>query len=199
MLLLTFALAQLPAVAQAEEAGWPNFTVQPGLQMWTPLYAGNDGSLRPQSTIGGLIKVNYAFTDNLGAHVRGVYGGNKTTDHIPSVDRSFNAWAAGLGLDFHASIGDRVQWVNTMGLAYGQNTATVDELEQPSVTTLGAYFVTGLDITVMGPMGVWMDWGCQVVGPSFATIPETAGGTEEFEASSWHINALGAGGMRFAF
>ena len=86
-----------------------------------------------------------------------------------------------------------------MGLAYGQNTATVDELEQPSVTTLGAYFVTGLDITVMGPMGVWMDWGCQVVGPSFATIPEAAGGTEEFEASSWHINALGAGGMRFAF
>ena len=188
---------QTPQAASAD-ATWPTMTIQPGLQMWTPVYAGADGSLRPQSTVGGVLKVNYALNEPFGLHVRGAYGGNTTKDHTPAVTTNFAAWAVGLGVDFSATLGDRVSWTNTMGVGYGRNNSQIDDGDQPEVTALGAYFVTGLDVTIMGSMGVWMDWGCQVVGPSTAMIPATAG-EAAFEASTWHINALGAGGMRLAF
>lgn len=185
--------------AASDAAQWPSLTVQPGLQMWTPIYSSTEGVLRPQSTIGGVLKVNYALNETYGVHLRGAYGGNSTTEHSPPSTTSFAAWAVGLGVDFSAALGDRVNWTNTMGLGLGKNNSKLEDADQPEVTTMGAYFVTGLDVTIMGSMGVWMDWGCQVVGPSTATIPEQAGGGGEFEVSTWHINALGAGGMRLAF
>ena len=54
------------------------------------------------------------------------------------------------------------------------------------------YFITTFDVTVWGPMGIWMDWGCQVVGPSF-------GSSAAGDVNVWHINPLGAGGMRMSF
>ena len=44
----------------------------------------------------------------------------------------------------------------------------------------------------MGAMGIWMDWGCQTVGPMWAEPQGT-------EVKTWQINPLGAGGMRYLF
>ena len=190
---------EAPQDTASDGASWPTLTVQPGLQMWTPVYSSAEGVLRPQSTIGGVLKVNYALNETYGVHLRGAYGANSTTEHTPTTTTSFAAWAVGLGVDFSAALGDRVNWTNTMGLGLGKNNSKLEDVDLPEVTTMGAYFVTGLDVTIMGSMGVWMDWGCQVVGPSTATVPSQPGGAGEAEVSTWHINALGAGGMRLAF
>ncbi len=210
LVILFLAMFLMPVAASAEEtsteaaAEWSNLTVSVGLQMWRPMYAsiGSRSGADPDAeettfvevrelpTIGGVLKVNYAFNDVVGMHVRGTYGVHSST--VPDRNASGSAFAAGLGVDFHHTITDRVLWSNTMGLAYGQSKGTFKADDEGELTSIGAYFITTFDVTVFGSMGVWMDWGCQVVGPSFGDTP--AG-----DVTYYHINPLGAGGMRISF
>jgi hypothetical protein len=191
-----------PAIAEeTETAGespkiensWAKLTITPGLQMWQPLYADSNGIVAPKGTLGLVTKVHYGLTDMFGVHVRGAYGFNK--DEIPGRNADYKAWAAGIGADFFIAISDKAMWYNTMGLGYGQSSVTIADATN-TLTSLGAYFVTGFDVKVMGNMGVWMDWGCQVVGPTTGTV--TINSKEE-SISTYHINPLGAGGMRLSF
>ena len=176
------------------EKGWSDYYVSAGLQMWRPMFAvGESKSLEAfdKAVIGGVLKVQTHINDVMGVHVRGTYGVHK---HELPGDRSTegDAWSTGLGMDFYYAINDKVLWSNTFGLAYGQSKAEMNGIDGPTLKSFGAYFITTFDVTVAGPMGIWMDWGCQVVGPSFAT----SGGED---VSLWPINPLGAGGMRISF
>lgn len=185
-------LAPLNAIAQEKEEAWSSLTVQAGLQMWRPMYAvGQDTvEVADKPTVGGVLKVNKAFNDTFGAHVRGTYGVHSAD--IPDRTSSGTAWAAGLGMDFHHTLSNKVLWSNTFGVAYGQTSAEFNDVSGPDLTSVGAYFITTFDVTIFGNMGIWMDWGCQVVGPSF-------GDADSGDISVWHINPLGAGGMRISF
>ena len=127
-------------------------------------------------TIGLVTKVHYALTDMFGIHVRGTYGLNQV--EIEGVqNENYSAYAAGLGADFFIALGDKAMWYNTMGVGFGQSTASTETTganpgkgPENTLTTVGAYFVTGFDVKVFGNMGVWMDWGCQVVGPTFGEV-----------------------------
>jgi opacity protein-like surface antigen len=196
--------AFVPKTASAEEgadkkdASWAKLTIQPGLQMWQPMYADSNGIVAMKPTIGLVTKVHYALTDMFGFHVRGTYGVNKMVDATGT--SNYAAWAAGLGADFFFSIGDKAMWYNTMGLGYGSSTADINS-KKSSLASVGAYFVTGFDVKVFANMGIWMDWGCQVVGPTTGsvTITDSMGNSSSKEVSTYHINPLGAGGMRIAF
>jgi len=200
-IILTFGLASTsfadnhetaPAESK-EEAKWSQLTVTFGPQMWQPLYATSDGVVAPKGTLGLVAKVHYGLTDMFGVHARGAYGFNK--DEFPGRTADYNSWAAGIGADFFIALGDKAMWYNTMGLGYGQSSVTVTS-NTNTLTSLGAYFVTGFDVQLMGNMGVWMDWGCQIVGPTSGTV--TIAGASQ-EVSTYHINPLGAGGMRISF
>jgi len=196
--MVVICAVSLPAAnaSAAEPADdWAPLTASVGLQMWQPVYVSEtadrssaDPSIKP--TIGGVLKLNYLLTENIGAHLRGTYGVHSTT--VPNRNASGQAWAVGLGLDVYHHLGQAVLWSNTMGLAAGQSKIAFEGVGGPDVTSIGAYFITTLDVTLFGPVGVWMDWGCQVVGPSMA---KAAGS----DISVWHINPLGAGGMRVSF
>jgi len=190
--LMTLGAGQ--AVAADDDGKWPALSTAVGLQMWQPIYMGGtadmsavDPAVKP--TIGGVLKVNYLFGENMGAHFRGTYGVHSTT--APNRDAEGEAWAVGLGMDVFHAISDKVLLSNTMGFGYGQSSAKFEGAQGPDTTSLGAYFITTLDITVFGPVGFWMDWGCQVVGPSTAKY-------NDGEITTWHINPLGAGGLRIA-
>ena len=194
-----FATTTLAEDAKTEEAkSWPKLTVQPGLQMWQPMYADSNGVVAMKPTIGLVTKVHYALTDMFGFHVRGTYGVNKMEDATGT--SNYSAWAAGVGADFFIAISDKAMWYNTMGLGYGSSTADIND-KKSSLATMGAYFVTGFDVKVFGNMGVWMDWGCQVVGPTSGTVTITdiSGNSSNKDVSTYHINPLGAGGMRISF
>ncbi|MEE2788394.1 MAG: hypothetical protein VX589_13710 [Myxococcota bacterium] len=189
----------LPVSAMADgkkeqkENAWSDYYVSAGLQMWRPMFAVGDATAveaTDKAVIGGVIKVQTNLTEVMGLHLRGTYGMHK--HDLGNRKSEGDAWATGLGMDFYYAINDKVMWSNTFGLAYGQSKAEANGIEGPTLKSLGAYFITTFDVTVAGPMGIWMDWGCQVVGPSFATY----GGQD---LSLWHINPLGAGGMRISF
>lgn len=186
-----------------KEEKWAKLTIQPGLQMWQPLYYSN-GNIAMKPTIGLVTKVHYALTDMFGIHVRGTYGLNQV--EIEGVqNENYSAYAAGLGADFFIALGDKAMWYNTMGVGFGQSTASTETTganavkgPENTLTTVGAYFVTGFDVKVFGNMGVWMDWGCQVVGPTFGEV-KMASDTAAIKVSTFHINPVGAGGMRISF
>ena len=186
-----------------KEEKWAKLTIQPGLQMWQPLYYSN-GNVAMKPTIGLVTKVHYALTDMFGVHIRGTYGLNQV-EIEGTQNESYSAYAAGLGADFFIALGNKAMWYNTMGVGFGQSTASTEStganpVENPenTLTTVGAYFVTGFDVKVFGNMGVWMDWGCQVVGPTFGEVKMT-NNSEAIEVSTFHINPVGAGGMRISF
>ena len=98
---------------------------------------------------------------------------------------------------FHA-INRKVMWSNSMGLGYAQSQATfldadTVDTEGPDATSIGAYFITTFDVTMFGDLGFWMDWGCQVVGPT------TARDAANEKSTIWHMNPMGAGGFRYSF
>ena len=157
--------------------------------MWQPLFVTPDGQVEQKAIIGAVAKVHYSLTDMFGVHVRGTYGLNDVD--TPIQNQSYSAWAAGLGADFFISIGDKAMWYNTMGLGYGNSTTELSS-KSAKLDMFGAYFVTGFDVKVFGNMGVWMDWGCQVVGPANGSI-------DAGDVKTFHINPLGAGGMRLSF
>ena len=191
---LLIGLPAAPNVSMAEDTkdGWSAWTASFGLQMWRPMYAVGEQSVEvaDKPTIGGVVKVNHALNDTFGMHVRGTFGVHSA--EVPDRESSGDAWAAGLGLDFHHALSNKVLWSNTFGLAYGKSSAEFNKVSGPELTSVGAYFITTFDVTVWGNMGIWMDWGCQVVGPSFAD-------TDAGDVNVWHINPLGAGGMRISF
>lgn len=182
-----------PVWAQEGEQNekWSKWTLTPGLQMWTPLVATDAGEANMQPMIGGVIKIHRKFTDVLGASVRVAYGFNDV--EVASGNRTPTALGLGLGIDFYKSIGKQALWYNTYGVGYVRTTNEQEGKANPSMWGVGAYFVTGFDVTFWNSLGAWMDWGCQVVGPSKAdSVP---GG----KVSVWHINPLGAGGLRVSF
>lgn len=188
-----FLLAN-PALAADDQGEWANLTTAVGLQMWQPIYVSEtqdksaaDPAIKP--TVGGVLKLNYIFGDNMGLHFRGTYGVHSAT--VPNRDTEGQAWAVGLGMDVFHTLSDKVLLSNSMGLGYGQSSMEFEGLKGPDTSSIGAYFITTIDITVFGPVGFWMDWGCQVVGPSSAS-PESG------DISVWHINPLGAGGLRIS-
>lgn len=177
------------------EAKWPSLTVTPGLQMWMTKTATAGGNFMMDSVVGGTLKAHMTFSDRLGAHVRAAYAFNSTETPQAggdAVTTDHKAMAVGAGIDFLHAIGADAVWYNTMGLGYTSSQLDQEGVDNPSTTAIGGYFVTGFDVTVMGSMGVWMDWGCQVVGPVSAS-------TDAGDAKTWHIYPLGAGGMRFGF
>ncbi|MEK6607654.1 MAG: hypothetical protein AABZ30_08340 [Myxococcota bacterium] len=178
------APARAQESAPVVEEKWPKLTLSPGLQMWRAAAATKAGAISDQPLIGAVVKAHTTFTDDLGAHVRAAYGANSFDTPVATYD--VKGWAGAAGLDFIFAIGRRVQWYNTMGLGFQRVT-----LEDTDTNSAGAYFVTSLDVAMTSWMGMWMDWGCQVVGRTWA---ETAAG----DAKTWHINPLGAGGFRFS-
>jgi len=184
-------------VANAEETSqlddaWKN-TASVGLQMWRPVYASGDANsleVADKPTIGAVIKVAHSLNETFAMHVRGAYGVH--SQEVPNRESAGSAWALGLGMDFQHAISSKALWSNTFGLAYGKAKGEFNDVEGPELTSIGAYFITTFDVTIYGPMGIWMDWGCQVVGPSFAS-------TDAGDVNIWHINPLGAGGMRISF
>ncbi len=187
------AQAQEAKAADAEEWGKVNATV--GLQMWTPILVTATGEISKPQLIGPVVKVHYAFTEMLGAHLRGTWGFNNievTPDAGDKMEITSSAFAASAGADFYIALGRKAMWYNTIGFAYGSGALEQDDVDHPDTSVFGPYFVTGFDVQLMGAMGVWMDWGCQAVGPVSAS-PKGA------EVKTWHINPLGAGGMRFLF
>jgi hypothetical protein len=188
---LLVLLGHVTTVNAEETSGttWSQWTASAGLQMWRPMYA-VEGDAFTKPTIGAVVKVNTLFNDVVGMHLRGAYGVHMA--EVPRRKAEGRAFALGLGLDFHHSLGKKAQWSNTFGVGYGQSTIEFAGVKGVDLTSLGAYFVTTFDVTVWGPMGIWMDWGCQVVGPSF-------GSSQTGDISVWHINPLGAGGMRMNF
>ncbi len=192
-LALSAALLAIATPAHAEEAAdtWPSITVTPGLQMWMPKTATASGGFMMDSVVGATLKAHMTFNDRLGAHVRGAYAFNST--ETPGADKvDHKAMAASAGIDFLHALGADAVWYNTMGLGFTSSQLEQKDVDHPSTSAIGGYFVTGFDVTVMGSMGVWMDWGCQVVGPVSAT-------TDAGDSKTWHIYPMGAGGMRFGF
>ena len=143
-----------------------------------------------KAVIGGVLKLHTHFNDKIGMHVRGTYGVHQHDFGIK--ESKGDAYALGMGIDFYHALSNRILWSNTFGIAFGQSKGEINGVSGPTLNSVGAYFITTIDVTVMGPMGIWMDWGCQVVGPSFATY-------DGKDLSIWHINPLGAGGMRISF
>ena len=193
VMFLLVSMLSLPAAfaddKPAAQEDWSEWSASVGLQMWRPMYAG-DGEVIDKPTIGAVLKVNKMVNDVVGMHVRGTFGLHRA--ELPRRDSKGSAWAAGVGLDFHYTISNKAQWYNTFGLAYGQSSIEFAEVEGTDPKSLGAYFITTFDVTVWGNMGIWMDWGCQVVGPSFAS-------SDDGDINVWHINPLGAGGVRISF
>lgn len=173
---------------------WSKIHLAAGFQMWRVEAATDDGGLQPFNLVGLVLKPHYAFGENMGAHLRAAYGFNSID--LPTADTSVNGWALAAGLDSFFHIGKQVLWYNTVGLGFQQVGASITpeggtEADQPTTTSFGAYFITSLDVTMFGPVGMWMDWGCQVVGPTSAE-------TEAGDVSAWEINPLGAGGFRLS-
>lgn len=183
-----------PAHAEEEAEKWPSITVTPGLQMWMTKSGLQTGGFQMDSVVGGTLKAHMTFNERLGAHVRGAYALNSTEKpaggQTITVDHKAMAFSA--GIDFLHAIGADALWYNTMGLGYTSSQLEQKDADHPETTAFGGYFVTGFDVTVVGSMGVWMDWGCQVVGPVTAA---SDGG----DSKTWHIYPMGAGGMRFGF
>ncbi len=174
---------------EANEA-WPRLTISPGFQMWRAVAATEGGDLLNPHLIGIVVKAQMTVSDMVALHIRGAYGLNSTK--TPTLEQTAAAWMVGAGLDMYFALGKRVIWYNTMGLGFQQAWLDEDLRDHPKTHNPGAYFVTTLDITMGKGIGMWMDWGCGVVGPAFA---KTAGQTSR----TWHINPLGAGGFRFSF
>lgn len=183
--------------AHADEAAasvetWGDLNVTAGLQMWTPVLVAEPGAVEKHQVIGPVVKVHYAFSEMVGAHVRGTIGYNNL--ETPTVEIKTSAWAGAIGLDVYKALGRSAMWYNTVGFGIGGGRIEQEDLrnDHPDTTFFGPYFVTGFDVTLMGSMGVWMDWGCQAVGPVSASV-------EAGDVKTWHINPLGAGGMRYLF
>lgn len=169
---------------------WASVSLSPGLQMWRSVVTDDAGVIDQPNVIGLVLKAQLALTDMIAVHARGAYGWNSVAS--PTLDREVKVWMAGIGFDMYFALGKHVVWYNTMGLGFEQAMLHQMGRDQPKMSNPGAYFVTTLDITMFGNVGMWMDWGCGVVGPAFATTP--AG-----DVKTWHINPLGAGGFRFSF
>ena len=190
-----------PALAEDKKKSedvWSDWYVSAGLQMWRPVFVTDQGGDKglaidagDKAVIGGVVKLHTHFNDKIGMHVRGNYGVH-SHDYGKDKTSEGDAWTVGLGVDFYHALSTRILWSNTFGVAYGQTNGKINDNDGPTLNTVGAYFITTLDVTLMGPMGIWMDWGCQVVGPSFATYKGE-------DLSIWHINPMGAGGMRISF
>tara|TARA_B100001093_G_scaffold196642_1_gene188956 strand:+ start:34 stop:495 length:462 start_codon:yes stop_codon:yes gene_type:complete len=149
-----------------------------------------DGDAFDKPTIGGVLKLNKTLTDVLGMHLRGSYGVHKS--ETPNRDGDGQAWAVGAGMDFYVTLSKKAQWSNTFGIGYSQSSIEFGGVDGTDLKSIGGYFVTTFDVTVYGPIGIWMDWGCQIVGPSM-------GESDAGDISVWHINPMGAGGMRMDF
>ena len=114
------ALLALPAHATeaTEEAKWGKINATAGLQMWTPVLVAEPGTIVKPQLIGPVVKVHYAFTEMLGAHVRGTMGFNSVetpgTEELKS-----SGWAAAAGLDVYAALGRKAMWYNTVGFSLG--------------------------------------------------------------------------------
>ena len=175
---------------QTQEETWPRFTLSPGLQMWRAVAVDDAGVIDNPNVIGLVMKAQRKLNDRMAVHFRGAYGMNSVSS--PTIDKDVRVWMAGLGFDMYFAIGRRVLWYNTMGLGFEQAVIHQMGKDQPTMHNPGAYFVTTLDITMFGGIGMWMDWGCGVVGPAFASTPGK-------DTKTWHINPLGAGGFRFSF
>ncbi len=201
--LLCAPAAYAEEAAAASTETWGSLNVTAGLQMWTPVLVAEPGTRASPATIvkpqliGPVVKVHYAFSEMVGAHVRGTMGFNSIESPGPmdtTVEVKSSAWAGAIGLDVYKALGRSAMWYNTVGFGFGGGKLEQDDLpnDHPDTTFLGPYFVTGFDVTLMGSMGVWMDWGCQAVGPVSGTV-------DAGDVKTWHINPLGAGGMRFLF
>ena len=95
------ALTTTSSMAAEGEGKWADLSTAVGLQMWQPIYVATtsdgtapDPAIKP--TVGGVLKLNYIFGENMGLHFRGTYGVHSAT--VPNRDAEGQAWAVGLGM-----------------------------------------------------------------------------------------------------